>query len=92
LVNEQQSGEGGLIEKTSRHLGEVELGYFTHARVAFGIGATLMLAGGACVLHGILPGIFRDRASRTVKTLHRRIEAGTPASRYMEAGLLEFEI
>ena len=91
-MNEQQSGVGGLFDRTSRHLGEVDLGYFAHARVAFGIGATLMLAGGACLLHGILPGIFRDRASRTVKILHRQIEAGTPASRYLETGALEFEI
>lgn len=91
-MNEQQPDDGGLLKKTSRHLGEVELGYFAHAGVAFGIGARLILAGGACVLHGILPGIFRDRASRTVKALHRQIAAGTPASRYMEAGPLEFEI
>jgi hypothetical protein len=36
------------------------------------VGSTMILAGLACVAHGILPGLFETTGSRTIKSLATR--------------------
>lgn len=82
-----------LMSRAATHLGDVELGYFAHMRVAFGIGGSMIVAGAACLIHGLLPGLFQDRASRTVKALNQQIERGNSGGADRDPSVsLEFEI
>ena len=72
------------------HLAEAGMGYAAHLRRAFRIGGALVGAGAACLIHGLIPGLFTDKASRTIIRLNDEV-AGGPA--HGTGGLwLEFEI
>jgi hypothetical protein len=73
-----------------QHLIETGMDYDAHRRRAWRIGGALMVAGGACVIHGLFPGLFADKASRTIIRLHEEVHH-TP-KRGSEPFLLEFEI
>lgn len=49
--------------------------YLEHMGVAFGFGTRMLLAGLACVVHGLLPFLFVKTGSRTIATLHDRMVA-----------------
>jgi hypothetical protein len=72
------------------HLAEVGMSYGAHRRRALRIGSRLSVAGVACLVHAVLPGLFRDKASRTIESLNEEIKAATPPQ--TEPVLLEFEI
>ena len=78
----------GLIQSSRHHLAEAGMDYLGHLRRAARIGGSLIAAGTACLVHGLLPGLFTTRASRTVIKLHEEISAHGPA----ETMWLEFEI
>ena len=44
--------------------------YGAHLAAAFAIAMRLLGAGAACLVHGFLPILFQERASRTVVSLH----------------------
>ena len=77
-----------LIQSSRSHLAEAGMDYLDHFRRASRIGITLIGAGAACLVHGLLPGLFTTKASRTVIKLHGEISAHGPA----ETMWLEFEI
>ncbi len=77
-----------LIQSSRSHLAEAGMDYLGHLRRASRIGGALIVAGAACLVHGLLPGLFTDKASRTVIKLHEEISAHGPA----ETMWLEFEI
>jgi hypothetical protein len=73
-----------------RHLAEVGMGYGGHLGRAWKIGAQLAVASGACFIHGLIPGMFTTKASRTIVRLHEEVHAHpTPSG---EGFMLEFEI
>ena len=83
----------GLLAGSVGHLNEVGVGYFAHMRIAFGIGGRMLVGGGACLLHGLVPGLFHDKASRTVKELHEVItRRGAHPDFPRGADALEWEI
>lgn len=51
------------------HLTEARESYFQHLAFAFLVGAMLVGAGVACVLHSLIPGICTRTASQTVQCL-----------------------
>ena len=53
------------------HLAEVDEAYFDHLRFAVGIGAMMVAAGLACMLHALVPAVCRNTASRTIAHLGR---------------------
>ncbi len=73
-----------------QHLVETGMSYDAHRQRAWRIGGALMVAGGACIVHGLLPGLFADKASRTIIRLHEEVSSTPSNSR--EPFLLEFEI
>ena len=77
-----------LIRSSRTHLAEAGMDYLAHLARATRIGASLIVAGAACLVHGLLPGLFTTKASRTVIRLHDEISAHGPA----QAMWLEFEI
>lgn len=73
------------------HLRDTGMGYGAHLMRASRIGTRLIGAGGACIVHGLLPGLFADKASKTIVKLNEEIKHG-PAHGGGEPFLLEFEI
>lgn len=59
-----------LFREHPRSLG---MGWASHARGAIGIGARMIGAGAACLVHAVVPGLFRETAGRTVVGLHQQM-------------------
>lgn len=55
------------------HPGSVGESYGQHMAVAFGFGGRLILAGLACLLHGLLPFLFVRTGSRAIACLHEEM-------------------
>lgn len=53
-----------------RSVGET---YTEHFRVATGFGLTMVAAGLACVVHGLLPFLFTRTGSDAIRRLHERM-------------------
>lgn len=67
-----------LFLEHPRKVGE---SYGEHMLFAFRFGLTLLGAGSAAMVHGLLPFLFETTASSTVKRLHARIaNRGMPAA------------
>ena len=49
--------------------------YFEHQRVAFSFAGALLLAGFACLLHAVIPGLCERTASSRIAMLHERMVA-----------------
>ncbi len=62
-----------------------------HGAGAIAIGATMIAAGLACIVHALVPGLFTDTAGRTVKALHDRMTTRRADAPRAEAWL-EYEI
>lgn len=81
------AGAGG------RHLDDTGMGYGAHLGRAWKIGGALIVAGGACIIHGLFPALFTDKASRTIIRLNEEVKHGAhPPSGRGEPVLIEFEI
>jgi hypothetical protein len=79
-----------MLKSGKRHLTETGMAYGAHLGRAWRIGAQLSVAGLACIAHGLFPGIFKDKASRTIVRLHEEVKTGQGSGG--ERMLLEFEI
>jgi hypothetical protein len=49
--------------------------YAEHLFAAMGFGVRMVFAGIACMVHGVLPALFMNRGSDTVRVLHDRMVA-----------------
>jgi len=58
-----------LIARSKAHVEGAGETYGEHARFALAVGRTLMVAGLACIVHALIPALFTDKASRTVRAL-----------------------
>ncbi len=57
----------------TEHPASVGETYFQHMGMAFGFGGRMVLAGLACLLHGVLPFLFKRTGRDCVATLHDRM-------------------
>jgi hypothetical protein len=48
--------------------------YFQHMAVAFGFGFTMLGGALACIIHGLVPGLFECSGSKTIVCLHDRLQ------------------
>ncbi len=64
-----------VIARSRRHLRDAGLSYRAHARRASGVGLRMIGGGLAALVHAAVPGFFTWTASRTVRTLDRRLTA-----------------
>jgi hypothetical protein len=55
------------------HPASVDESYFGHMRFALGFAGTLFAAGGAALIHALIPPLFETTASRKIKDLHAKI-------------------
>ena len=66
--DESESGlVGRLFVEHPRSLG---MSWSEHGIGAIAIGATLVAAGAACLIHALVPGWFTQTAGRTVERMH----------------------
>jgi hypothetical protein len=59
-----------LLTEHPTSVGETYAQHFAHA---IGFGTRMVLAGVACILHGLLPFLFVRTGSRAVAQLHERM-------------------
>jgi hypothetical protein len=57
----------------TKHPASVGETYFEHLETAGSFGSRMIVAGAACMLHGIFPFLFVTTGSQTVKHLHERM-------------------
>ena len=67
------------MDAFTRHPAAVGETYGEHLVFATGVGGRLMLAGIACLLHGIFPFLFERTGSRAIIDLHGRVTGGARA-------------
>lgn len=64
------TGNESLIARSRAHLDSVSESYAQHQRFAFGVGWTMVRAGFACILHGLVPALFPTTGSDAIRRLH----------------------
>ena len=64
------TGRESLIARSRAHLESVEERYGAHQLFAFGVGWTMVRAGIACMLHGVVPALFPTTGSDAIRRLH----------------------
>jgi hypothetical protein len=78
-----------MIKLMTEHPSAVGESYLEHLVFATRFGASMILGGLACCVHGLLPFLCTSTGSRTVLALHGRIRSrrrGVPHSTSQEAG------
>jgi hypothetical protein len=66
-VEQRKPGSGNIFTDHPRSLG---MSWASHGAGAMKIGAELIGAGAACIVHAIVPSWFTETAGRTVLRLH----------------------
>ncbi len=64
-----------MLDLFTRHPHAVGETYLEHAATAGGFGAAMVMAGAACLVHAVLPFLFKTTASDTVMRLRARMAA-----------------
>ncbi len=65
---------GQMFDRMFRdHPRSVGESYGTHMLRAFGFGLAMILGGLACLVHGLVPGLFTRTGSDVIRSLHRRM-------------------
>lgn len=81
-TNQTDSGQGGLADRMFlEHPRSLGMNWASHGVGALKIGAELVGAGVACMIHALVPGWFTETAGRTVTGLHAHMmqrKAGAP--------------
>ena len=62
-----------ISEKFTKHPNSVGESYFKHLTAAFSFGLNMILAGLACILHGIFPFLYIKTGSNTITQLHNNM-------------------
>jgi len=62
-----------LTDAFTKHPASVNETYFQHMGMAFGFGGRMVVAGLACLVHGIFPFLCMRTGSRTIAELHGRM-------------------
>ena len=57
----------------TEHPASVDETYLEHFISALGFGARMIVAGVACMVHGLLPAVFVNRGSDAICALHERM-------------------
>jgi hypothetical protein len=69
-----------LMRAFTDHPASVGESYFEHLSRASCFGARMLLAGCACLIHGVLPFLFVKTGSRAISELSERMIANRSAS------------
>ncbi len=64
-----------VVRLLTEHPASVGETYLGHLRFALGFGASMVLGGLACMVHGLLPFCLTTSGSRRVRALHAILDA-----------------
>jgi hypothetical protein len=73
MQTQSQQRTGTVSRLFHEHPRSLGMSWWDHGVGAVKIGAELVTAGGACMIHAIVPGWFTQTAGRTVERLHRHM-------------------
>ena len=59
-----------MIKYSKEHLNEVNETYFQHMWIAFKIGFTMLVTGVFCLIHGLIPGLFKKTGSNQIAKMY----------------------
>ena len=59
-----------MIKDSKEHLNEVNETYFQHMWIAFKIGFTMLVTGVFCLIHGLIPGLFKKTGSNQIAKMY----------------------
>jgi hypothetical protein len=74
-----------LVLRSRAHLATVGETYWQHSRYAASVGALMVAAGLACLIHAISPAFFETTASRAVRRLSILIDDRSQAAHLLRA-------
>ena len=78
-----------LIRSFTHHPATVGETYGQHLGFATGVGGRMVLAGLACMVHGLFPFLFERTGSRTILALHARVTSGARGAAHPSPGAAE---
>ena len=59
-----------MIKDSQEHLNEVNETYLQHMWIAFKIGFTMLVTGVFCLIHGLIPGLFKKTGSNQINKMY----------------------
>ena len=59
-----------MIKNSIEHLKEVNETYFQHMTIAFKIGFTMLVTGIFCLIHALIPGLFKKTGSNQIAKIY----------------------
>ena len=62
-----------MIKDSQDHLNEVNETYFQHMRIAFKIGFTMLVTGVFCLIHGLIPSLFKKTSSNQIAKMYEMV-------------------
>ena len=62
-----------MIRDSKEHLKEVNETYLQHMRIAFKIGFTMLMTGVFCLIHGLIPGLFKKTGSNQIAKMYEMV-------------------
>jgi hypothetical protein len=62
-----------MIKDSQEHLNEVNETYFQHMRIAFKIGFTMLVTGVFCLVHGLIPRLFKKTGSNQIAKMYEMV-------------------
>ena len=62
-----------MIKDSKEHLNEVNETYLQHMRIAFKISFTMLVTGVFCLIHGLIPGLFKKASSNQIAKMYEMV-------------------
>ena len=62
-----------MIKDSREHLNEVNETYLQQIRIAFKIGFTMLVTGFFCLIHGLIPGLFKKTGSNQIAIMYEMV-------------------
>ena len=62
-----------MIKDSQKHLNEVNETYFQHMQIAFKIGLTMLVTGVFCLIHGLIPSLFKKTGSNQIAKMYEMV-------------------
>ena len=62
-----------MIKDSQQHLNKVNETYFQHMRVAFTISFTMLTTEVLCLIHGLIPGLFKKTGSKQIAKMYEMV-------------------
>ena len=62
-----------MIKDSQEHFNEVNETYFQHIRMAFKICFTMLVTGVFCLIHGLIPNLFKKTGSNQIAKMYEMV-------------------